>query len=576
MFLVATDCISAFTTRMKNRASRRTLSRRLSPYSIVKLLITTFIGNILLSLLCIIPPLVTGSRGTTSPGTAQKRTTRASSTCLFWAAYNILASWVLNFLTELIPRAIVLLVGVVWGEVNKTIKARVDRQAVDQSDLLLGHVLGLLGSHLQWHLSPLRPHRDRPLPRPIHRNYPHHRRTAVLLHAHPVPGKTTAANHQYEFPSSGLRGSDSENHPNLRSDRCLERLPSEAQIFPAGTQQSPAVWGDPDDERARGQEGGPRAGDGQEEQMVVTQPGALAADGRQGEGGLRSPDARDGPVQYRVPEGSALPPPAKQAILTPDAPQLADNACRAGRASAAKIARAAMKDPVWVVGKKSGLNLDVNNPAEARKLAWKIYFGFKPDSARTYLVPSDFYPAFPTHELAKEAFSIFDSAGSGNISRMEVKNEIFRAYKERRALANSLQDVGHAIGRLDRIMMAMAGIVFVFIALSIVGIDYSKALASVYTVGIAAAFIFKETAGNVFDAIIMVFCTHPYDTGDRVIMDKVLVVKWMGLLSGLRRTRCWARSSSSTCAGARTSSRMRRCSSAGRRRRRSWMRWRRR
>jgi small-conductance mechanosensitive channel len=204
-------------------------------------------------------------------------------------------------------------------------------------------------------------------------------------------------------------------------------------------------------------------------------------------------------------------------------------------ASAAKIARAAMKDPISVVGKKSGLKLDVNNPAEARKLARKIYFGFKADSNRTYLIPSDFYPAFPTHELAKEAFSIFDSDGNGDISRTEVKNEIFRAYKERRALANSLQDVGHAIGRLDRIMMAMAGIVFIFIALSVVGIDYSKALTSVYTVGIAAAFIFKETAGNVFDAIIMVFCTHPYDTGDRVIMendgvDEVLVVKRMGLL----------------------------------------------
>ncbi|KAI7953095.1 hypothetical protein MJO29_008726 [Puccinia striiformis f. sp. tritici] len=90
-----------------------------------------------------------------------------------------------------------------------------------------------------------------------------------------------------------------------------------------------------------------------------------------------------------------------------------------------------------------------------------------------------------THESAKQPFTIFDSDENGDISRTEGKNEIFRAHKERRALENSLQDVGHAIASL------------------IVRIDYPKALTSVSTVGILAAFISKETAGNKFDAIIM-------------------------------------------------------------------------
>ncbi|POW16785.1 hypothetical protein PSTT_01073 [Puccinia striiformis] len=90
-----------------------------------------------------------------------------------------------------------------------------------------------------------------------------------------------------------------------------------------------------------------------------------------------------------------------------------------------------------------------------------------------------------THESAKQPFTIFDSDENGDISRTEGKNEIFRAHKERRALENSLQDVGHAIASL------------------IVRIDYPKALTSVSTVGILAAFISKEIAGNKFDAIIM-------------------------------------------------------------------------
>ncbi|KAI9603162.1 hypothetical protein H4Q26_002477 [Puccinia striiformis f. sp. tritici PST-130] len=52
-------------------------------------------------------------------------------------------------------------------------------------------------------------------------------------------------------------------------------------------------------------------------------------------------------------------------------------------------------------------------------------------------------------------------------------------------------------------MVAMSGIVFILIASLIVRIDYPKALTSVSTVGILAAFISKETAGNKFDAIIM-------------------------------------------------------------------------
>ncbi|POV94587.1 hypothetical protein PSTT_16790 [Puccinia striiformis] len=146
--------------------------------------------------------------------------------------------------------------------------------------------------------------------------------------------------------------------------------------------------------------------------------------------------------------------------------------------STRRIARAAMKDPVLVVGKKSGLRLDVNNSTKSQKLARKIYFGSKADSNRTYLIASDVYPAFSDHESANQPFVIFDSNENEDISRTKEKNEIFRAYNERRALDNSLKDVGHAI-------------------------DYPKALTSVSTVEILAAFISKETAGNEFNVIIM-------------------------------------------------------------------------
>ncbi|OAV99069.1 hypothetical protein PTTG_02396 [Puccinia triticina 1-1 BBBD Race 1] len=534
---------------------RRTLSRRFSPYSIVKLLITTFIGNILLSLLCIIPPLVLRFTGYYQSGDSpEAHNTRFIydnvAAWLFWAAYNILASWVLSFLTELIPRphssccvhqAIVLLVGVVWGDVNETIKGRVETfhtakpwiKVIFYSAMCWGSWEVIFNGIYHLYALTDTGHYRAPYTETIHIIVELLFFFMLILSLEKLLLLTISMNfHQVAYADRiqkitrtfAVIDALKDYRPKRKSFPLApnSRRPSGAILTMKGlagkkAAQEPATakksrwWSR---SREPQQETGDKEKVDYEAQMHETDR-------------FNTEYQKDLPSPHQQNKRSSR--------LMRRNSQTTFAALAQRGASAAKIARAAMKDPVSVVGKKSGLKLDVNNPAEARKLARKIYFGFKADSARTYLVPSDFYPAFPTHELAKEAFSIFDSDGNGDISRTEVKNEIFRAYKERRALANSLQDVGHAIGRLDRIMMAMAGIVFVFIALSIVGIDYSKALTSVYTVGIAAAFIFKETAGNVFDAIIMVFCTHPYDTGDRVIMDndgvdEVLVVKRMGLL----------------------------------------------
>lgn len=108
-------------------------------------------------------------------------------------------------------------------------------------------------------------------------------------------------------------------------------------------------------------------------------------------------------------------------------------------ASAAQVARAAMKDPVAVVGKKSGLGLDINSPKEAKRLARDIYLAFRADPKRPYLIPSDFFPAFSTQKAASSAFNLFDKDGNGDISKAEIKNTIMQIYKERRGASLSFE-----------------------------------------------------------------------------------------------------------------------------------------
>ncbi|KAH9467771.1 hypothetical protein MJO28_006181 [Puccinia striiformis f. sp. tritici] len=521
---------------------RRTLARRFSPYSIVKFLITTFIGNIFLSLLCLIPPLVLRYTGYYQTGDSQESIkTRFIydnvAAWLFWASYNIVASWVLNFLTELIPRSIVLLVGIVWGDVNENIKGQVETfhtakpwiKVIFYSAMCWGSWEVIFnGIYRLYAVSENGLYRA-PYTETVHIIVELLFFFMLILSLEKLLLLTISMNfHQVAYAER------------------IQKITRTFAVIDALKDYRPKRKSYPLAPNVRRGSGAILTMKGLSGKKVDPETAPTTVKSKwwsRNKGATKKEENKeitDYEAQLRETNGfnneyqRDMPAQRSSKLLRRNSQTTFATLAQRG-ASAAKIARAAMKDPVSVVGKKSGLKLDVNNPTEARKLARKIYFGFKADSNRTYLIPSDFYPAFSNHDLAKQAFAIFDSDGNGDISRTEVKNEIFRAYKERRALANSLQDVSHAIGRLDRIMMAMSGIVFIFIALSIVGIDYSKALTSVYTVGIAAAFIFKETAGNVFDAIIMVFCTHPYDTGDRVIMDndgveEVLVVKRMGLL----------------------------------------------
>jgi small-conductance mechanosensitive channel len=59
-------------------------------------------------------------------------------------------------------------------------------------------------------------------------------------------------------------------------------------------------------------------------------------------------------------------------------------------------------------------------------------------------------------------------------------------------------------------------------------------LTTAYTLVIAISFIFKSAAQNLFDSVIFLFATHPFDTGDRIFLEgDTFVVKQLGLFSTL-------------------------------------------
>ncbi|KAI0824686.1 Mechanosensitive ion channel-domain-containing protein [Trametes gibbosa] len=207
--------------------------------------------------------------------------------------------------------------------------------------------------------------------------------------------------------------------------------------------------------------------------------------------------------------------------------------------SAAKVLKSAvLHDARGIRGVKDGdevaggLVWNVTSSHEAKRLARSIWTAFR-EPGRGYLTATDFLPAFGGKlEEAKKAFAVFDNDNNGDLSRAEIKTTLLKVYKERRFLSRSMRDVGEALKTLDHMLLFLAFIILFFISLSIFGVNIESSLTSLYTLGIGASFIFKNSASNAFDAIMFLFVTHPFDTGDRCFIDEEnLVVKKMGLFA---------------------------------------------
>ena len=113
-----------------------------------------------------------------------------------------------------------------------------------------------------------------------------------------------------------------------------------------------------------------------------------------------------------------------------------------------------------------------------------------------------------SEEEIKEAFKVFDKDGNGDLSRAEIKTTLLKVYKERRFLSRSMRDVGQALTTLNSMLLVLALIILFFISLSIFGVNIESSLTSLYTIGIGASFIFKNSASSAFDAIMFLFVTQ--------------------------------------------------------------------
>ena len=97
-------------------------------------------------------------------------------------------------------------------------------------------------------------------------------------------------------------------------------------------------------------------------------------------------------------------------------------------------------------------------------------------------------------------------------------------YKKRTSLAHYLNNSKEAMQELNKLFTGIVMVLIIIVWLLIVGLLTTKALLLILSQVVLAVFLFGNTAKNVFEAIIFLFVTHPFDVGDRCVIDGVQVV----------------------------------------------------
>ncbi|KAJ6416907.1 hypothetical protein OIU84_002735 [Salix udensis] len=173
----------------------------------------------------------------------------------------------------------------------------------------------------------------------------------------------------------------------------------------------------------------------------------------------------------------------------------------------------------------------IRSEIEAKAAARKIFQNVaRPGSRYIYL---DDLMRFMQDDEAAKTMSLFEGAPeSKKISKKCLKNWVVNAFRERRALALTLNDTKTAVNKLHRMVNFLVGIVIAVIWLLILGIATSKFLLFLSSQLLLVAFVFGNTCKTVFECIIFLFVIHPFDVGDRCEIDGVqMVVEEMNILT---------------------------------------------
>ncbi|KAL8524223.1 hypothetical protein ACS0TY_013981 [Phlomoides rotata] len=175
--------------------------------------------------------------------------------------------------------------------------------------------------------------------------------------------------------------------------------------------------------------------------------------------------------------------------------------------------------------------LHITSENQAKLAAKKIFLNVaKPGSKHIFL---EGLMCFMREDEALRTLGLFeDGTEEKGISKRVLKNMLVSAFRERRALALSLNDTKTAVNKLHHMVNVMVGILVVVVWLLILKLATTQFLVFLSSQVLLVVFMFGNTCKTTFESIIFLFVMHPFDVGDRVEVDGVqMIVEEMNILT---------------------------------------------
>lgn len=87
-----------------------------------------------------------------------------------------------------------------------------------------------------------------------------------------------------------------------------------------------------------------------------------------------------------------------------------------------------------------------------------------------------------------------------------------------------MNDTKTAVNQLHKLMSAIVIVLSIIITLLIMGFATTKVLVLISSQLLVLGFVFTNSCKTAFEALIFVFVMHPFDVGDRCVIDGVQVL----------------------------------------------------
>ncbi|KAK1388592.1 Mechanosensitive ion channel protein [Heracleum sosnowskyi] len=175
--------------------------------------------------------------------------------------------------------------------------------------------------------------------------------------------------------------------------------------------------------------------------------------------------------------------------------------------------------------------VQITSELQAKHAAKKIFCNVaKPGSKHIY---EEDLMRFMRDDEALKTMNLFEGeTESKGISRRALKNWVVNAFRERRALALSLNDTKTAVNKLHQMLNIFVGVIILVIWVIILKFATTHFFVLLSSQIVLVVFVFGNTCKTVFEGIIFLFVMHPFDIGDRCEVDGVqLIVEEMNILT---------------------------------------------